>query len=42
MVEVSHSAVRVRDSQFRAFFLRVRAKKGKVIRRLMLLCLGRC
>ena len=28
MVEVAHAAVRVRDSKFRAFFLRVRAKKG--------------
>jgi transposase len=28
MVEVAHVAVRVRDSRFRAFFLRVRAKKG--------------
>jgi len=29
MVEVAHAAVRVWDSKFRAFFLRVRAKKGK-------------
>lgn len=28
MVEVAHAAVRVRDSKFRALFLRVRAKKG--------------
>jgi transposase len=28
MVEVAHCAVRNRDSKFRAFFLRVRAKKG--------------
>jgi transposase len=28
MVEVAHAAVRVRDSKFRAFFMRVRAKKG--------------
>lgn len=28
MVEVAHAAVRVRDSRLRAFFLRVRAKKG--------------
>ena len=28
MVEVAHCAVRVRDSRFRALFLRVRAKKG--------------
>ena len=28
MVEVAHAAVRVRDSKLRAFFLRVRAKKG--------------
>jgi transposase len=28
MIEVAHAAVRVRDSKFRAFFLRVRAKKG--------------
>jgi len=28
MVEVAHGAVRMRDSKFRAFFLRVRAKKG--------------
>jgi transposase len=29
MVEVAHAAVRVRDSRFRALFLRVMAKKGK-------------
>ena len=29
MVEVAHAAVRVRDSKFRALFLRVVAKKGK-------------
>lgn len=29
MVEVAHAAVRVRDSRFRALFLRVVAKKGK-------------
>jgi transposase len=29
MVEVAHAAVRVRDSRFRAFYLRVMAKKGK-------------
>ena len=29
MVEVAHSAVRVRDSRFRVLFLRVMAKKGK-------------
>jgi transposase len=29
MVEVAHAAVRVRDSRFRALFLRVQAKKGK-------------
>jgi transposase len=29
MVEVAHGAVRVRDSRFRALFLRVMAKKGK-------------
>lgn len=29
MVEVAHAAVRVRDSRFRALFLRVAAKKGK-------------
>lgn len=28
MVEVAHAAVRVKDSRFRAFFMRVRAKKG--------------
>jgi transposase len=28
LVEVAHAAVRVRDSKFRALFLRVRAKKG--------------
>ena len=28
LVEVAHCAVRVRDSRFRAFFMRVRAKKG--------------
>jgi transposase len=28
MVEVAHAAVRVRDSKFRSFFMRVRAKKG--------------
>jgi len=28
MVEVAHAAVRVRESKFRALFLRVRAKKG--------------
>jgi transposase len=28
MVEVAHAAVRVRDSKFRALFMRVRAKKG--------------
>jgi len=28
MVEVAHCAVRMRNSRFRAFFLRVRAKKG--------------
>lgn len=28
MVEVAHATVRVRDSRFRAFFMRVRAKKG--------------
>jgi len=27
-VEVAHAAVRVRDSKFRALFMRVRAKKG--------------
>ena len=40
MVEVAHGAVRVRDSRFRALFLRVHAKKGKEL--LMLLWLGRC
>jgi transposase len=29
MVEVAHAAVKVRDSKFRALFLRVTAKKGK-------------
>jgi transposase len=29
MVEAAHGAVRVRDSKFRALFLRVQAKKGK-------------
>ena len=29
MVEVAHAAVRVRESRFRALFLRVQAKKGK-------------
>ena len=28
MVEVAHAAVTVKDSQFKAFFMRVRAKKG--------------
>lgn len=28
LVECAHAAVRVRDSKFRAFFMRVRAKKG--------------
>ncbi len=28
MVEVAHAAVRVRDSKFRALFLRVKTRKG--------------
>ncbi len=31
MVEVAHVAVRVRDSRLRAFYLRLRAKKGEKI-----------
>jgi transposase len=31
MVEVAHTAVRVRDSRLRAFYLRLRAKKGEKI-----------
>jgi hypothetical protein len=29
MVEVAHAAVKVRDSRLRAFYLRVKAKKGE-------------
>ena len=29
MVEVAHAAVKKRDSRFRAFYLRVKAKKGE-------------